>query len=139
MRHIFHFEKHAMTFLLYGNTSFESLDYSYWFLKNSSCTPAVHRCFNWKFLYSDNVSIKNQFSKVPLTASFRRSKVRQNLSKIENLQKLSKCFKNRKKNTKLPTKRVPSYGNWWQNNIIYSQLRDLTICFCSRSKIFKNA
>jgi hypothetical protein len=34
-RHSFYFRKHAMTFLLYGKTSFESHENSYWFLKNS--------------------------------------------------------------------------------------------------------
>jgi hypothetical protein len=72
----FLFQKHAMTFLLYGKTSFESHENSYWFLKNSS-RPLPFTIFYWKLIYFNNASIqKKQNFKVSLTASFRESKVR---------------------------------------------------------------
>jgi hypothetical protein len=36
-----------------------------------------------------------------------------NLLRIENLQKFSKCFKNQN-NTELPSKRVPSHEKRWK-------------------------
>jgi hypothetical protein len=106
--HIFYFKKHAMIFLLYGNTSFESHENSHWFLKvnllkvNVTPITRIHK--------------KKQKFKVSLNTFVSRVKgqTEHNPWKIENLQKSTKCYKNRKI-TKLPSKKELSHEHLWKN------------------------
>jgi hypothetical protein len=56
---------------------------------------------------------------------------------IKNLQKFSKCYKN-KKITKLASKKVLSHENRWKNALFIANYVILRF-FCARPKFFKNS
>jgi hypothetical protein len=74
---------------------------------------------------------------VSLTALFRRSKVRQKI--FSKKSKIYKKFQNaiKIKKTLNYFQEVLSHENRWKKCIIYSQLRDLTIFFLRKTKIFQ--
>jgi hypothetical protein len=108
----FYFEKHAMTFLLYGKKVSKVMKTVFDFLKIVP-DPCPSLLFNWKLMYSNNVStIKNQFCKVSWTASFLGSNVGQKI--ICEKSNIYINFKNKEK-TNIPSKKVSNHENRWKN------------------------